>query len=475
MVFSSHIFLFYFLPFFLLVYFLLPFRWKGLYVKNAFITIMSYVFYGWLVPWFVILMFITTINDYICGLIISQPGQVEWKRKSALIFAIVTDLSLLAYFKYYMFFMAEVVNRLASLLGSGPHAFTIASVLLPSGISFYTFVGLSYTIDVYRGEAKPARNFSVFSCFVGLFPHLIAGPIIRYRTVADQLDNRVHSIPKFASGVAIFSLGLGKKVILANSVASIADAAFGSDSPGLVNAWWGVAAYAFQIYFDFCGYSDMAVGLARMLGIEFIKNFDAPYNSPSITVFWQKWHISLTNFIRDYLYIPLGGNRVGKSRMYFNLCLCFFLSGLWHGAKWTFVLWGVYQGVFLVIERVAGKRTLYHRLPNWGQVAITFIVVMFGWVLFRAPDLGQAVHYWGAMIGTVRGTATAPMLSAEIFTPRHVFEMFLCAVFVWQPLQAHEWVHTLTMPKALLCTAVLVLAIVTMFTQTYNPFLYFQF
>jgi alginate O-acetyltransferase complex protein AlgI len=475
MVFSSHIFLFYFLPFFLLVYFLLPFKWKGLYVKNAFITIMSYVFYGWLVPWFVILMFITTINDYVCGLIISAPGKAEWKRKSALIFAIVTDLSLLAYFKYYMFFMSEVVNRLAFLLGNGPHAFSIATVLLPSGISFYTFVGLSYTIDVYKGEAKPARNFSVFSCFVGLFPHLIAGPIIRYRTVAEQLDNRVHSILKFASGVAIFCLGLGKKVILANAVAPIADAAFGSNGPGLVNAWWGVTAYAFQIYFDFCGYSDMAVGLARMLGIEFIKNFDGPYQSRSITIFWQRWHISLTNFIRDYLYIPLGGNRVGKGRLYFNLCLCFFLSGLWHGAKWTFVLWGIYQGVFLVFERVLGKKTLYYRVPDWAQVAITFVVVMFGWVLFRAPDLSQAVHYWGAMIGTARGAATAPMLSAELFTPRHIVEMLLCAVFVWQPLQAHEWVRTLTMPKALLCTAVLVLAIFTMFTQTYNPFLYFQF
>lgn len=475
MVFSSHIFLFYFLPFFLLVYFLLPFKWKGLYVKNAFITIMSYLFYGWLVPWFVILMFITTINDYICGLIISHPGQVQWKRKAALVFAIVTDLSLLAYFKYYMFFMGEVVNRLAAVFGGGAHAFSIASVLLPSGISFYTFVGLSYTIDVYKGAAKPARNFSVFSCFVGLFPHLIAGPIIRYRAIAGQLDNRTHSIEKFASGVAIFSLGLGKKIILANSVASIADAAFGSDAPGMLNAWWGVIAYAFQIYFDFCGYSDMAVGLARMLGIEFIKNFDGPYASPNITVFWKKWHISLSNFIRDYLYIPIGGNRAGKGRTYFNLCLCFFLCGLWHGAKWTFVLWGIYQGVFLVIERVAGKKALYHRLPAWGQVAATFVVVLFGWVLFRAPDLPQALHYWGSMVGAVRGAASAPLLSAELFTPRHVFEMLLCTVFVWQPLQAHEWALALTPRKALLCAAVLVLAIVTMFTQTYNPFLYFQF
>ena len=475
MVFSSHIFLFYFLPFFLLVYFVLPFTWRGFYVKNAFITLMSYVFYGWLVPWFVILMFITTLKDYWCGLIISRPGQLRWKRKAALTFAIVADLGLLAYYKYYMFFMAEVVNKAAMLFGGGPHAFSIAAVLLPSGISFYTFVALSYTIDVYRGDAKPARNFSMFSCFVGLFPHLIAGPIIRYSSVAEQLDHRKHTISNFASGVAVFCLGLGKKIILANSVAPIADAAFGSDSPGMLNAWWGVLAYGFQIYFDFCGYSDMAVGLARMMGIEFLKNFDAPYQSKSITIFWRRWHISLSNFIRDYLYIPLGGNRVSTGRMYFNLCLCFFLCGLWHGAKWTFVIWGIYQGVFLVLERIAGKRTIYWRLPHFGQIAVTFVIVLFGWALFRAPDLSQAMHYWGAMVGLVPGAASAPLLGTEIFSFRHIFEMAVCAFFVWQPIQAHEWGREVTMKKALLCIAVLIMAIAMMFTQSYNPFLYFQF
>jgi alginate O-acetyltransferase complex protein AlgI len=475
MVFSSHIFLFYFLPLFLAVYFLLPFKFKGFYIKNTFITVMSYVFYGWLVPWFVILMFITTVKDYICGLIISKPGQVQWKRKAALVFAIVADLGLLAYYKYYMFFMSDIVNRVAGLFGAGPNAFFVASVLLPSGISFYTFIALSYTIDVYRGDAKPARNFSMFSCFVGLFPQVLAGPINRYSLLADQLDNREHTLSKFASGAAVFMLGLGKKVILANAVVPIADAAFGADGPGLLNAWWGALAYTFQIYFDFCGYSDMAVGIARMMGIEFMKNFDAPYQSDSITVFWRKWHISLSSYIRDYLYIPLGGNRVSTTRMYFNLCFCFFLCGLWHGAKWTFVFWGIYQGLFLVLERIAGKKTPYHRLPVWGQIALTFVIVLFGWVLFRAPDLSQALHYWGAMTGLVPGAPSAALLGTELFTPFRIFSMALCALFVWQPIQAHEWARTLTVTKSLFCIGVFILALCMMFTQSYNPFLYFQF
>jgi alginate O-acetyltransferase complex protein AlgI len=474
MVFSSHIFLFYFLPSFLFIYYLLPFQWKGLYPKNTFITIGSYIFYGWLVPWFVLLMFASTTWDYICGKIITKPGQVQWKRKAALITAIVGDMSLLAFFKYYMF-LAGGLNRAIELLGGGPGFIHIWNIVLPSGISFYTFVALSYTIDLYRGEAKPARNFPTFSCFIGLFPHLIAGPIIRYSTVADQLAARTHTLAKFASGAAIFCLGLGKKIILANSMASIADAAFGADNPGIINAWWGVLAYAFQIYFDFCGYSDMAVGLARMLGIEFIKNFDAPYLSKDITIFWRKWHISLSSFIRDYLYIPLGGNRGSTARTYFNLALTFFLCGLWHGAHMSFVVWGLYQGVFLILERFVGKKSLYSWMPPWGQVGVTFVIVLFGWVLFRAPDLGQAMQYWATMVGLRHGAVSSAMLSAQIITPQNIFSMFICALFAFQPIQAHHWVEKLTPVKLFICAIVFLLAVSMMFTQTYNPFLYFQF
>jgi alginate O-acetyltransferase complex protein AlgI len=474
MVFSSHIFLFYFLPIFLVVYYLLPFQWKRLYPKNTWITVGSYIFYGWLVPWFVVLMFASTTWDYVCGKIITKPGQVQWKRKAALVTAIVGDMGLLAFFKYYMFTI-ENINHLLSVFGLGPNYFHVMTVLLPSGISFYTFVALSYTIDLYRGDAKPARNFPTFSCFIGLFPHLIAGPIIRYNTVADQLSNRTHTVEKFAAGLGIFMLGFAKKILLANSAGAVADAVFGADNPGMLNSWWGILAYHFQIYFDFCGYSDMAVGLARMLGIEFIKNFNAPYLSNSITIFWKKWHISLSSFIQDYLYIPLGGNRRGTGRTYFNLCLAFFLCGLWHGAKYTFVVWGIYQGLFLVVERVFGKKTVYHWMPVWAQVIITNVIVLFGWVVFRAPDLKQGISYWGSMIGVVKPAVASALLTSQIFTPGQVFEMAVCGILVLQPVQAHEWVKKLTVPKMAICGGLFVLAICAMFTQTFNPFLYFQF
>jgi len=475
MVFSSHIFLFYFLPAFLAIYYLLPFRWKTLYPRNTWITIASYIFYGWLVPWFVLLMFASTTWDYICGKIITKPGQVQWKRKAALLTAIIGDMGLLAFFKYYMFTM-ENINHILTVFGLGPHYFNVMSILLPSGISFYTFVALSYTIDLYRGDAKPARNFATFSCFIGLFPHLIAGPIIRYSTVAEQLAKREHTVDKFSTGLAIFMLGFAKKILLANSAGSVADAVFGANNPGMLNSWWGILAYHFQIYFDFCGYSDMAVGLARMIGIDFIKNFDAPYLSNSITTFWRKWHISLSSFIRDYLYIyALGGNRGGKGRTYFNLCLTFFLCGLWHGAKYTFMVWGIYQGLFLVFERLIGKRTAYFWMPMWAQIVVTNIVVLFGWVVFRAPTLEQGVSFWGSMTGFVKPAVSAALLSSQIFTPRHIVEMAICAILVLQPVQAHEWVKKLSIPKMAVCAALFLLAICGMFTQTFNPFLYFQF
>jgi len=475
MVFSSHIFLFYFLPIFFIIYYALPFQWKGLYPKNTWITIASYIFYGWLVPWFVVLMLASTTWDYVCGKIITKPGQVQWKRKAALMTAIVGDMGLLIFFKYYMFTM-ENVNHLLQLFGLGANYFHVMSILLPSGISFYTFVALSYTIDLYRGEAQPARNFPTFSCFIGLFPHLIAGPIIRYSTVAEQLANRTHTVEKFATGLGIFMLGFAKKILLANSAGAVADAVFSANNPGMLNAWWGILAYHFQIYFDFCGYSDMAVGLAKMLGIEFPKNFNAPYLSTSIQMFWKRWHMTLSAFIMDYLYIgALGGNRKGTARTYFNLCLTFFLCGLWHGAKYTFVVWGLYQGLFLVFERLIGKKTVYYWMPVWAQVIVTNILVLFGWVVFRAPDLHQGLVYWGSMIGIVKPVASAALLSSQIFTPRHIFEMALCAFLVWQPIQAHDWAKKLSIPKMAVCAALFLLAICGMFTQTFNPFLYFQF
>ena len=474
MVFSSHIFLFYFLPIFLLIYYILPFTWKNFYLRNTWITLGSYVFYGWLMPWYIIPMFASTVWDYLCGKVITTPGQLQWKRKAALLTAVIGDLSLLAFFKYTPLAL-QAYDKLNGLLGGGSDYYHLWNVVLPAGISFYTFVALSYTIDLYRGHARPARNFPSFTCFIALFPHLIAGPIIRYNTVAEMLAQRDHTVQKFTSGTAIFMLGFAKKILLANSAGWVADTVFRASNLDPLSAWVGILAYHFQIYFDFCGYSDMAVGLARMLGIEFIKNFNSPYYSISITDFWRRWHISLSTFIRDYLYIPLGGNRCSTNRMYFNLVTCFFLCGFWHGAKMTFIIWGVFQGAFMVFERLRGKKGLFDGLPLWVQIAITNVIVMFSWVIFRSASLDQGIQYWSSMLGLVHPAAAIPLLHAEILTPRHITELIICAIMVWQPIQAYEWVKRLSFAKFVVCALLFVLAICTMFAQTYNPFLYFQF
>src|SRR5512141_70094 len=363
MVFTTQIFVFYFLPLFLLVYYNLPYRWR-----NLWITLASYVFYGWWQPWFVGLMLFTTVMDFTWGKVITRPGATSLQRKLAVLACVVTNLSFLGFFKYYMF-TAETMNQLLAAFGA--KQFQVMQVILPIGISFYTFHSLTYVIDLYRGHATPAKSFTDFSAFVALFPDLVAGPIIRYKTLAEQLAAREHTIQRFASGVCIFILGFAKKILLANPAGDVANAVFSAANPLPVDAWVGVLAYAFQIYFDFCGYSDMAVGLGRMLGFEFLKNFDAPYLAESITDLWRRWHISLSSVLRDYLYFPLGGNRLGPTRTYVNLLVVMLLGGLWHGAKWIFLLWGAYHGLLLAYERWRGKQSLYNTLPLGLRIAFT--------------------------------------------------------------------------------------------------------
>jgi alginate O-acetyltransferase complex protein AlgI len=279
----------------------------------------------------------------------------------------------------------------------------------------------------------------------------------------------------FTSGAAIFMVGFCKKILLADAVASVADGAFAADAPNVATAWWGILAYHFQIYFDFCAYSDMAVGLGRMMGFEFIKNFNGPYHAMSISDFWSRWHISLSTWIRDYLYIGLGGNRVPKARMYANLWTAMFLCGVWHGAKMTFVTWGVFHGVLLIWERTMGRDAVYRGLPRPFRVLLTNIIVMFGWVIFRAPSLEQAWRYWKAMLGANAGGPAAAILQAQLFSLEHVVEMLLCVVLMWQPIQAYEWVSRLSPAKLLFATLLFVYAIVGLFTNAFSPFLYFQF
>jgi alginate O-acetyltransferase complex protein AlgI len=467
MVFTTHIFLFYFLPAVLLIYYSLPFKWR-----NLFLTLASYIFYGWWEPWFVILMMISTVLDFFCGKLISAPGASRRRRLAGLLIAICGDMGLLAFFKYYTF-TAENLNRLLQTLGAD--LLPVLQITLPIGISFYTFESMSYTIDVYRGIVKPARSFSDLSCFISLFPHLVAGPIVRYNVIAEQLVSREHSWDKFSTGVALFIVGFAKKILLANPMGSAADAVFATQSPYFLDAWFGVIAYAFQIYFDFSGYSDMAVGLSRMFGLVIPKNFASPYRAESITDFWRRWHISLSTWLRDYLYVPLGGNRHNLRRTYFNLALVMLLGGLWHGASWTFVIWGAYHGTLLAFERWFGKRTLYAWLPYSGRVAVTFVLVLISWVLFRSSSFPQALSYLHSMFGGASGGRAGLLLAAEIYTPYSLAILALCTFLSFQRLEVYDWVEGLNWGRSVVLVPLFVLAVMAMFTQTFNPFLYFQF
>jgi len=468
MVFTTHVFVFYFLPLFLLLYYNLPYRWRNLWITTA-----SYIFYGWWQPWFVCLMLFTTVMDFFWGRVITRPGATRAQQRFAVLACVVTNLSFLGFFKYYMF-TAETLNQLLALVGAEP--FRILRVILPIGISFYTFHSLTYIIDLYRGHATPARSFTDFSAFVALFPDLVAGPIIRYKTLAEQLHFREHTLRRFASGVGIFILGFGKKILLANPCGQVADAVFNAGAPGALDAWIGVLAYSFQIYFDFCGYSDMAVGLGRMLGFEFLKNFDAPYLAESITDLWRRWHISLSSVLRDYLYISLGGNRKGEGRTYVNLAVVMLLGGLWHGAKWNFIVWGGYHGVLLAYERWRGKQSLYSRLPLPVRIAITFLLMLFSWVFFRADNLSAAFRYFGAMFGLQHAAGTSLLVAAQIYTPFSLVVLALCAGLLFQRVQAHDWsLQRQSWGRVLVLIPLFVFSLMVMVSQAFNPFLYFQF
>jgi alginate O-acetyltransferase complex protein AlgI len=395
------------------------------------------------------------------------------QRRTALAASVIVSLGALGFFKYFMFF-TDGVNRLLAL--GGVDLLPVLQITLPIGISFYTFQSLSYTVDVYRGDAPPARSLLDFACFVSMFPQLIAGPIIRYQTVAQQLVYREHTLPRFSAGTSLFILGFAKKILLANPMGEVADAAFSSAAPATLDAWFGIVAYAFQIYFDFAAYSDMAVGLGRMLGFEFPKNFNAPYLADSITDFWRRWHISLSTFLRDYLYIPLGGNRRGSSRTYVNLATVMVLGGLWHGANWTFLVWGAMHGTLLMGERWMGKNSLYRTLPKALRIAITSVLVLIAWVFFRAENLASAGDYLAAMFALRGEPGSSLLLAAELYSLKNLTVMAICTTLTIQPLQAFDWSQErLNLVAAAAVLALFVFALAVMPTQVFNPFLYFQF
>ncbi|ODS55950.1 MAG: poly(beta-D-mannuronate) O-acetylase [Agrobacterium sp. SCN 61-19] len=482
MVFSSETFLFLFLPLFLAAYYLTPDRFK-----SWTILIGSYLFYCWWRPDFLLLFVGVTAWAYGCGLMIERwEGQA--KAKIPLVLGVVGCLSVLGVFKYLNFF----VDSFAALLGTTPDELGVHwRLILPIGISFYVFQAVGYVIDVYRKDTPATRNFVDFAAFIALFPQLIAGPILRFKDLADQFHSRSHSLALFSTGLGVFTIGLAKKVLLADSIAPVADAAFASGNVTFVEGWLGAAAYTLQLYFDFSGYSDMAIGLGLMMGFKFIRNFDTPYVSASITEFWQRWHISLSTWLRDYLYIPLGGNRLGPLRTYLNLFLVMLLGGLWHGAAWTFVLWGAWHGGWLAVERYTG----YARagLNKAFTVPATLLLVVIGWVMFRAASVGEAFSVYAGMLG-LNGMAPSLEFLASVNQEHLVFIMIAVVAVVMEPRFKHltdpdrvpligtpqvaadgTVIATSSIAYPLAMTALLAVTIARLAEQSASPFLYFQF
>jgi len=465
MIFASSIFLYGFLPLFLVLYYLSPRKLKSLTIAIA-----SYIFYGWWRPDFVLLMLASTVVDYTCGNRIVrarlEPGTGR-KGKRWLLLSCVVNLGLLGYFKYANFGI-ETFNTLVTTFGMQPVGWV--EIVLPVGISFYTFQTMSYTIDVYRDVSPPVRRFTDFMCYVAMFPQLIAGPIVRYNTVAEQLHSRTHTLTKFGLGVLCFQAGMIKKVLLADIIGPVVDQAYAADTLSTLDAWIGPVAYSLQMYFDFSGYSDMAIGLGLMLGFRFPINFNSPLRATSFTDFWCRWHISLSTFLRDYLYIPLGGNQKGVVRTYINLGLTMLLGGLWHGAKWPFVIWGAFHGFCLIFERFCNKQSLYAWTPKPVQIFITYLLGMVGWVIVRSDTMSDAGTMFEAMFGG--GASTG--LGLEI-TPLHLLAGVIAAIVAWFLPTTQYFIKRVNMTWAFAIQPAFVLALLHLHFEDHVPFLYFQF
>jgi alginate O-acetyltransferase complex protein AlgI len=472
MIFTTALFVFAFLPIFLGVYYLLPFRFR-----SAWILAGSWVFYGWWRVDFLFLLVAMTMWNYAMGRVVSRRWELdEANARRGLVAGTVLNLGVLGYFKYFNFGV-ESLNGILSV--AGVSQIHVWSVVLPIGISFYTFQATSYLVDVYRGDCPPAARYVDLGAYISLFPQLIAGPIIRYKDLRDQLSHRRHSLERFSRGAVRFMGGFCKKVLIADTVATIADAVFAMQAPHFVDAWLGAAAYTVQLYFDFSGYSDMAIGLGLMMGFRFPENFDFPYISRSITEFWRRWHISLSTWLRDYLYIPLGGNRKGVRRTYVNLMTVMVLGGLWHGAAWTFVLWGAWHGAFLAAERAFRGSRLANRVPKLVGVLGTMLVVIAGWVTFRAANLGQALAVYRGMLG-INGFALSGGLSWQLPTFALATLSLAWGYTFLEPRIARAaqeepggerrvvWAYGAVIPLFLLGVA-------KVLADSYSPFLYFQF
>lgn len=464
MVFSSLVFMFAYLPITLLAYYLVPRQGR-----NIFLFIVNLIFYGWGEPKLVLLMVFNIFFNYIGGWLVDKYRADAKKKKLFLILTCVLDIGILAVFKYTGM-ITETLNMLPFL--NIPEL----QISLPIGISFYTFQTMSYVIDVYRDDAPVSKNFINFGTYVALFPQLIAGPIVRYRDVAEQLVNRRETLEMFTKGVKLFMVGLAKKVIIANTMGTLTTNIFATtDENGVVGTWVGMIAYTFQIYFDFAGYSDMACGLGNMMGFEFLKNFNYPYIAKSITDFWRRWHISLSTWFKEYVYIPLGGNRKGVKRQILNLLIVWGLTGLWHGAAYNFVLWGLYYGILLILEKFVLKKFL-DRLPSFVQHIYTLFIIIIGWGLFYFTDVGQLGEFMVDLFNFGNGICGDQAFNLIMSN----LPMLIIAAVASTPLATmlytrFEHTRFMWIPETLYCMGVLAVSTASLVNQSYNPFLYFRF
>lgn len=470
MVFSSIFFLYGFLPITLVLYFAI----KNIKYRNIILTLISLFFYAWGEPIYVLLMIFSALVVYLSGIIIEKYIN-KWQSKAAVVGSVVINLALLCFFKYTGFFI-DNFNFLFNLDIISP------AIRLPIGISFFTFQTLSYSIDVYRGDVKVQKSYMNLLLYVSLFPQLIAGPIVRYSEIAEQINHRETTLDDLSYGVTRFIRGLGKKVLIANIAGSLAGQCLDvlPSTLSVVMSWIGILLYTVQIYFDFSGYSDMAIGLGRIFGFRYNENFNYPYISRSITEFWRRWHISLGSFFRDYVYIPLGGNR---KRQLLNLSIVWFLTGFWHGASWNFILWGLYYGIFVILEKLFMLKVL-KKIPRVFSHIYTMIIVIFGWVLFYFTDLGKGVNYMLTMLGLKGNPFTD--LNTEIFLKSNFIFIIISIIFCipiqnifikqFEKNNKDNIGHKVYNIVPILFNIVVFLIVTSVLVgESYNPFLYFRF
>lgn len=462
MVFSSLEFLFFYLPITLLITKLSPIKYR-----NFVLFFVSLVFYGWSEPYYILIMLLSTFVDYFNGLMVAKALPDKAKAKRYVIFSIVFNLGLLSFFKYTDF----IIQSLNSIFNT---SIPVLGIVLPVGISFYTFQTMSYPIDVYRGDAEPQRSMIDFGAYVAMFPQLIAGPIVRYKDVAEQLVHRDETAEKFANGIKRFCLGLFKKVFLANNLGSLFNTLLTTTfHQSMSSSWLALIAYAMQIYFDFSGYSDMAIGLGKIIGFELLENFNYPYISKSITEFWRRWHISLGSWFRDYLYIPLGGNRGGTIKAIRNLIIVWFLTGLWHGASWNFVLWGLYFCFILILEKYVLKKTLT-KLPNALQHTYALFFILIGWMVFAFEDLAEIEMFLKSLFNFTN------FYNGDILFILNEYKWFLViSILACTPLFKKFYIklpEKMREPLSIILVALsLIICTSYLVADSYNPFLYFRF